>query len=104
MRVVVGVEAVPGAGEPFDDDLDVVACPPGHLVADELGLFPQAGLPDCAAELAQFVPDLVALACTITVEPVRRRYHADILPHWDVRRTGGCPLILIALTCEPIND
>jgi hypothetical protein len=71
LRVVVGVEAVPGAGEPFDDDLDVVTGPPGHLVADKLGLFPQAGFPDRAAELAQFVPDLVALARTVTVEPVR---------------------------------
>jgi hypothetical protein len=43
LRVVVGVEAVPGAGEPFDDDLDVVTGPPGHLVADKLGLFPRPG-------------------------------------------------------------
>jgi hypothetical protein len=47
-----------------------------------------------AAELAQFVPDLVALARTVTVEPVRRR-HADILPHLaaklNVRRTGWLP-------------
>jgi hypothetical protein len=97
LRVVVGVETVPSAGESFDDDLDVVSCPPGHLVADKLGLFSQAGFPDRAAELAQFVPDLVALARTVTVEPVRRRYHADILPPshaalrdqgWEL--AGGC--------------
>lgn len=94
---------MPGTGEPFDDDLDVVTGPPGHLVADKLGLFPQTGLPDRAAELAQLMPDLITLACTVTVEPVRR-HHVDILPHRDVRRTGGCPLMLIVLTSEAIND
>jgi hypothetical protein len=67
-------------------------------------LFPQAGLPDRAAELPQFVPDLVALTCTVTAEPVRRRRHAAILPYRDVRRTGSCPLMLIVLASEAIND
>jgi hypothetical protein len=104
LRVVLGVEAVPGTGETPDDGLDVAACPPCHLVADKLGLFPQAGLPDRVAELAQFVPDLVALTRTVTAEPVRRRHHTGILPHRDVRRTGGCPLMLIVLASEAIND
>src|SRR5215472_1540917 len=54
--IVVGVKAVPRAREPPDDHLDVLACPPGHLVADKQGFFPQAVLPYRAAELAQLLP------------------------------------------------
>jgi hypothetical protein len=55
--------------------------PAGHLIADKLCLFGQAGLPDRGAELAQLVPNLVALARAVAVKPVRRRHHAGIMPH-----------------------
>jgi hypothetical protein len=72
LLIVVGVEAVPRIRESLDDQLDVVTCPQGHLVADKLCLFGQAGLPDRASELAQHVPDLIALPSAVAVKPVRR--------------------------------
>jgi hypothetical protein len=77
LRVAVGVKAVSRIREPLDDHLDVVTCPPGHLVADKLCLFEQTGIPDRATELAQLVPDTIALPHAVAVKPVRRRHHAD---------------------------
>jgi hypothetical protein len=50
-------------------------------------LFSQAGLPDRGTELAQLVPDLLTLARTVTIEPIRRRRHADIMPQPNPRHT-----------------
>jgi hypothetical protein len=65
------VEPVPLAGEPLDDHLHVTPGAAGHLVTDELRLLREAGPADRAAKLAQFRPDLVALACPVALEPVR---------------------------------
>jgi hypothetical protein len=43
--VVVGVEPVAVIGQPSDDELDVVACPARHLVADQLRLLGPRDLP-----------------------------------------------------------
>jgi hypothetical protein len=77
LRTVVGVKAVPLTSESFDDHLDILPRPPGHLVADELRFLEKAGLADPAAQLTQLMPNLITLPRTVTVKPIRRRHHVD---------------------------
>ena len=95
------MKAVPLTRESFDDHLDVLTRPSGHLVADELRLLEKAGLPDRAAELTQLVPNMIALPLAVTVKPIRRRHvndpaasrrhHAALDPN--LRRSGWLPAV-----------
>ncbi|GIJ50956.1 hypothetical protein Val02_78420 [Virgisporangium aliadipatigenens] len=72
LLIVVGVKGVPVGRESFEQDLNVLPSAVGHLIADELRFYGQIGLvPDRAALLAQFVPDLLALSGPVAVEPSR---------------------------------
>jgi hypothetical protein len=90
LLVIVAMEAVSRAFKSPDDDLDVMARPPGHFVTDQPRLLKAAGLPDRAAELAQLVPDNLVLALAVPLKPMSRQLHAqDSAP--PIRRVSWPP-------------
>ena len=71
--VVVAVEPVTLPNQTIHDGLDVVPRSLSHLVADGLRLVAKLRLLHAVAQLAQLVPDLLALATAITLEETVHR-------------------------------